>query len=231
MKARWLLRVVLPGCLLFLRSTSCPADGLRIVNHMLAGENFFLALRPNTNDWISLEYSDDLSRWTSLASVATTNASTLIHDPGGRSAPRRFYRLRQPGFAVGAARVEWQAAVAGRDYRFRLEHVRVHDLATLSAEVRVVGGLKIISNAEVNGSRVEEPEAEDYPSVEELFVLLERARDTGCRRVAVMYDAVAGHPVWCVIERLAGNLMGKEADTYRITDLVFEPREGFGRER
>lgn len=47
----------------------------------------------------------------------------------------------------------------------------------------------------------------------------------------MIYDSVDGHPTWCVIERVALNLMGKEADTYGITDLVFEAREGIGQER
>jgi hypothetical protein len=52
MNARWLLRAVFLGWLLSVSRASCLADGPLIVNHMLAGENFFVALRPNTNDWI-----------------------------------------------------------------------------------------------------------------------------------------------------------------------------------
>lgn len=224
MQARFALPVVLFGCMLLPRPTLCQADGPIFRNHTLIGGNFFFAFSPHTTDWVSLEHSADLRRWRLLASVATTNASTLIHDPDGQSAPRRFYRLRQPGVTVGEARSLWQGA-AVQDYQFRIEHMRMHEFATLSATVRVTVGQKTIASAEVNGVPVEEPDDSDFPSVEELFSLLEQAQTSGCRRVAVMYDAMDGHPTWCVVERVAINPIGKEVDEFRITDLTYVANE------
>ena len=193
-------------------SVLCRAEDPVFVGKSFIGENFFLGLNPNTTDWLSLEASSDLSNWTDVASVATTNHVTIIHDPDARTIPQRFYRLRSPGFSVEHAEVKWVFQVDG-DYQFRLRH-RV-DFQVFTGTVTVTNGQKTITDAMVNGQSVEQPDPGVYLSVEELFASLQEAQLSGCRRVAAIYDPTRGYPTWCVVEQ-----RGQSLHEFRIAELT-----------
>ena len=196
----------------------CQEADLAFVNTEVLGENFLLGFVPNGNEWISLEASSDLSNWRNIASVATTNAASIIHDPITPAIPHRFYRLRHPGFSVDDAEERWTATNGG-DYRFNMRHLLPSGRAfVVTGTLTVEGGLKTITNAQEDGEPVETPRPEDFPVVPELFASLREAQSSGCWRVAAMYDPEHSYPLWCVIERVSGGI-GKQIEEYWITDF------------
>lgn len=204
--------VILSWALLFSSNgVVCRADEPVFVNRAFIGENFFVGLFPNTTQWLSLEGSFDLKTWTNVASVATTNAVTIIHDPDARAYPQRFYRLRSPGFSVEDAEAKWDSQIDGA-YQFSLEH-RV-GLQVFTGMVTITNGQKRITDAAVNGQPLEEPDPAVYLSVEEMFTLLREAQLVGCHRVAAIYEVSLGYPTWCVVEHPP-----QYPDEYHITEL------------
>lgn len=59
--------MLLGGCVF------CAMADPMLVNKALVGDHFFIGFKPETTGWISVERSSDLSAWTSIGSVATTN--------------------------------------------------------------------------------------------------------------------------------------------------------------
>jgi hypothetical protein len=207
-------QAVLVACILVMCCDDflCHAEEPQIVNRAFIGNNFFLGLLPNSSDWVSIEGSSNLSEWVSVASVASTNSVTIIHDPDARVRPQRFYRLRRPGFSVADAQANWSKCVAG-NYQFKLVHWR--DFHTFTGTVTVTNSQKVITDAEMDGQPVQQPDPNDYPTIEELFALLQSTQLAGCRRVAAIYDLTCGYPTWCAVERT-----GQNPHEYRITDLT-----------
>lgn len=185
------------------------------------GSDYVLGFVLNTSDWISVEATDDLSTWTPIASVATTNDVTVFTDENALEGPLRIYRIRHPGVAVEDLEPLWQS-VSASGYRCEVQHVRTHAPPyLLTATVTVVGGQKTISDAEADGQPLDQPDSLDFPSVEEMFAALKQAQEAGCRRVAMTYDAADGRPVWCVIEQLIAVYPGKATDQFRISNLTY----------
>ena len=185
-------------------------------------DSFFVALVPNTKEWISLEGSSDLVDWSTVASVATTNNATIIHDPDARSFPQRFYRLRRAGSALDDAKAQWISQWHA-DYRFRLQHVMPIELGppyVFTGTVVISSGRKVVVDAEADGQALNQPDLGTFPSVEELFAILQEAYSSGCSRVAVIQDAKSGCPTWCSVERVGP--VWKRADQYRITELTLD---------
>jgi len=200
---------------------ACETNTPAFASRAFIGENYVIGLAPKSPGWISVETSFDLFTWRHAASVASTNGVTVYVDTEAKSAPVRFYRLKQPGLSTEEAEAKW-SIYAGIDYQFQLEHVRLPGEPYVEiATVTVSKGQKTISDAQANGQPINRPNPDDFPNVEELFKILRQTQQSGCWRVAVMYDEFRGYPVWCVIERLTeGVVPNKQIDQYRITELT-----------
>mgnify|MGYP001547304783 CR=1 FL=1 len=165
------------------------------------GDDVFVAFTPQTTNWIALEASDDLSTWTEVADVATTNSETSFVDEAAALSPQHFYRLRQPGTTVDEARAKWPTNT-NLSYQFQLMCVSdTGSFSVLTATVTVTAGQKTISNAQENGEPIAEVDPADFPSVEELFSALKNAQQAGCRETWAIYNPALGYPVKCVIDQ------------------------------
>lgn len=221
MKTSYVLRFAIAALAFTLASGTYGQTTASFTKRTFVGSHYFLGLVLHTADWTSVEATDDLSTWTPIASVATTNDVSEFVDENAAERPLRFYRLKHPGVGAEEAEARWHPHSDG-DYQFQLQHIRSHvQPYVLSATVTIVGGQKTISRAEADGQPLEQPHSPDFPSVGELFAALKQAQQAGCWRVAVTYDAADGHPLWCVIERLIGTFPGKETDQFRISNLTY----------
>ena len=177
---------------LSLGNTAAKADLSSITRLAFVGNDVFVAFTPQTTNWVALEASDDLSTWTEVADVATTNKGAFFINQGKALSQCRFYRLRQPGTTVDNAEVKWPTNT-NLSYQFQLMRVNyTGSLSVLTATVTVTAGQKVISNAQADGQPIAQPDPADFPSVEELFVALRSAEQTGCRQVWAIYDSVRG---------------------------------------
>lgn len=177
------------------------------------GENFFFALVPNSTHWVTLQASVGLSNWVDVASVATTNNATILHDPDAQNLPHRFYRLRTPGFSAEEAEAQWRRRATG-NYRCRMEHWE--GFRGYTCTLTVTHGQTSITDAQMDGQPLEQPDPRLFPSVDDLLAALREAQHSGCRRVAVIYDPDDHYPTWCVVERLGLAPWG-----YRISEFSF----------
>lgn len=214
MKTARLIQLTVVGCLIVIGSDGglCRAADPEFVNKAFIGENFFLGLIPNTTEWLSLQASSDCLNWTDIASVASTNNTTIIHDPSFRGFPHRFYRLRRPGFSVENAEAKWASQVNG-DYQYKLSHWANFHVFTCT--VTITNGQKTITEAQMDGQPLAQPDPGTFPSIGELFASLKEAQSSGCRRVAVIYDPVVGYPTWCVVEQ-----SGQNPHEFNITEFT-----------
>jgi hypothetical protein len=177
------------------------ADLPSITRLAFVGSDVFVAFTPQTTNWVALEASDDLSRWTEVADIATTNSGTFSVDHGTVHPPCRFYRLRQSGTSVDEARAKWPTN-ANLSYQFQLTRVNLTGaMSVLTATVTVTAGQKVISNAQADGQPIAQPDPADFPSVEELLGALKSAQQEGCRWIWTIYDQSLGYPVECVIDQ------------------------------
>jgi hypothetical protein len=192
----------------------------RFVNRNFVGDAFALGFVPNTTDWTSVESSSDGSTWKVLASVATTNSTTIYVDVDAARVAGQFYRLHQPGVSVEDAETKW--SLSPTNYTFQLQRARLGSSSgTLSGTVTVRDGEKSVTNAFLNGDPISQPNPNDFPSVTELFAVLKEAQETGCWRVAAAYDESRGFPAWCVVEQLTQDVpASKEVDQFWITGLT-----------
>ena len=186
---------------LSLGNAEANADLSSITRLAFVGNDVFVAFAPQTTNWVALEASADLSTWTEVADVATTNSGTFFTDQAAALSTCRFYRLRQPGTTADDARAKWPTDT-NLSYQFQLIRVAyTGSVSVLTATVTVTAGQKIISNAQANGQSIAQPDPADFPSVEDLFAALRSAQQTGCRQVWAIYDPVLGYPVECVIDQ------------------------------
>jgi len=187
---------------LSLSSGNAEAGALPSINRLaFVGDDVFVGFAPQTTNWVAVEASGDLATWTEVADVATTNGETAFVDAAAALSPHRFYRLRQPGTTVDEARAKWPTNT-NLSYQFQLICVRdTGSFTVLTATVTVTAGQKTISNAQADGQPIAEPDPADFPSVEELFSVLNSAQQTGCRETWAIYDPVLGYPVKCVIDQ------------------------------
>jgi hypothetical protein len=186
---------------LSLVNTEAKADLPSITRLAFVDNDAFVAFAPQTTNWVALEASDDLSTWSEVADIATTNSGTFFVDQGMALSPCRFYRLRQPGTTVDDAGAKWPTKT-NLSYQFQLMRVNLTGaVSVLTATVTVTAGQKVISNAQDDGQPIAQPDPADFPSVEELFAALKSAQQTGCRQVLAIYDQVLGYPVECFIDQ------------------------------
>jgi hypothetical protein len=207
---------------LSLGNTEAKADLSSITRLAFVGNDVFVVFTPQTTNWVALEASDDLSTWTEVADVATTNSGTFFVDQAAALSPCRFYRLRQPGTTADDARAMWPTDT-NLNYQFQLIRVTYTGFVSLlTATVTVTAGQKIISNAQANGQPIAQPDPADFPSVEELFAALRSAQQMGCRQVWAIYDPVLRYPVECIIDQRVAAFppqAGGQVDHYLISGL------------
>jgi hypothetical protein len=192
----------------------------RFTNRSFVGDAFALEFMPNTTAWTSVETSADDSTWKFLASVATTNSTTIYVDEDASRASGRFYRLRQPGVSVEDSEAKW--SLGPTNYTFQLQRARLgSNSGTLSGTVTVRDGQKLVTNAFLNGDPISQPDPNDFPTISELFSILKEAQQTGCWRVSAAYDEARGFPARCVVERLTQSIpAAKQVDQYWVTGLT-----------
>jgi hypothetical protein len=107
-------------------------------------------------------------------------------------------------------------------YGFRLQHVsQGTNSRVLTASVSIQDGQKQIIEPQLNGQSLTTFESADFPSLEELFSLIKKAKQTGCWRVAAIYDPIKYFPTWCAIEMISTDMppSPKQVDIYQITDF------------
>ena len=63
--------------------------------------------------------------------------------------------------------------------------------------------------------------ADDFPSIEQIYAMLIKAQQTGCWRVAIIYDPIKYYPAWSVIETLKPDIVAdsKQIESFQISDL------------
>jgi hypothetical protein len=205
-------------------NTEARADLPSITRLAFEGSGVFVAFAPQTTNWVAIEASPNLSTWTEVGNVATTNIETFFVDQQAALPPYQFYRLRQAGTTVDEARSRWPTNT-NLSYEFQSTALTAGvtgAVSAVTATVTVAAGQKVISNAQANGQPIAQPNPDDFPSVQELFAALESARQTGCRQTWVIYDSVLGYPVECFIDRRAAAnpaASGGQAVQYFISGL------------
>jgi hypothetical protein len=198
---------------------------LEFIRGTFVGENFFVTFRPNTTQWMRLEISSDLSSWTELVSIATTNlaGAVLYGDDTAQRAGRRFYRITYPSRVLEEAHSLWQAQNLDA-YRFQLRRVgppsdRSSTIpVVLTGTVTVRAGQKTVTDVEVNFQPAAEFNPADFPTVAEMFDLLAEAATGGVRLVWARYDPNRGFPLRCLIDR-QGSADGSLV-RYELSDLA-----------
>jgi hypothetical protein len=198
-----------------------PPPPLAIVRGTFVGSSFVLELRRTTPEWFALERSEELRSWTVLGNAAAADENPGFIDLGATERPRAFYRLRAPAMSPAGALAIWMA-IPKVEYQYRLERLGVFPPRVLTGTVAVRGATKTISNAEADFLPVSDPDPALFPSVEELFDELERARADGIRQVWVLYDAVLAFPERVTLDRRAAGLAagaGGPLVQYRISAM------------
>lgn len=180
----------------------CNGQAPQFIEGVPIGESYFgLVIQAGTNGWVSLDASSDLDTWSELASIATTNATTLFVDEANVQAGTRFYRLRLPGTAAEDAKAHWMAKSVTA-YRFQLERVSTPQSPyVLFGTVTVTNGQKSVTNATADGQSLNQPDPTNFPSIGELFGALSSAQLAGCRQVYADYDPLFDFPIRCFIDQ------------------------------
>lgn len=199
-----------------------------LLTGLRSGPVFLLSFLPETDRWVAVETSVDGVTWNELVNVAATIPVTSYADVEAGTISHRMYRLRAPGSDAGEAEAFWKTH-APRGYRYRLHRLRMTWPAALSATVEVRDGVKIVSGIEADGEPWPEAPTEWFPTVEDLFEEIDRAREERVPQVWVTYDPERRFPWRCTFDRREGGFSGEDDGTlvqYRISDLVVleEPR-------
>jgi len=197
------------------------------IRQVFIGENFVLAVAdPITNEWMRIEVSSDLVSWAGLVNFATTNQlSPFIYgDDTASAVARRFYRISAPGTSVEQARTLWKSQNVS-SYSFSLQHTFVGMGRIFRGKVMVRNGKKTVTDVTLNGEPVIEFDPDDFPTIEELFDLLEGAANQGVRSVWVRYEGHRGFPCRCLIDN-RDSPGSFDISEYRLSDFQIAPPGG-----
>ena len=188
------------------------------IRYTFTGENFFLAFDPITNQWMRVGVSSDLNSWTELVNIITTNdySPAIYVDDSANAASRRFYRASAPGTTVEQARTLWESQNLD-SYRFHLKHTSFSRALVFTGTITVTNGAKTVVEVTVSGEPTTEFDPDDFPTVEELFDLLDEAANPGVRLAWTQYDTNWGFPLRCHFDNRSSS--SKHFSQYEVSEV------------
>ena len=191
--------------------------GPEFIRGTFVGSGFFLAVVPNTDQWMQIEVASEPNGWSEGVNIFTTNTTrhVIYVDVTAFETENRFYRAQVPGTSVREARQAWDQLGISH-YRFRVRHHQMSQLRVLTGTVTVVDGVKSVSEVEINGEPTEEFDAAEFPSIEELFVRLEEAATMGVRLSWIQYDSNRSFPFRSLIDNRGAGVLSE----YEVTEFV-----------
>lgn len=170
-------------------------------------------------DDFTLMTSTTVTNWQPYATVfSRVENFRLVRDSTEpQNEPARFYQAAGEVLSPAAMSLQWKAAGIPR-YRFRFERSCFCSPKVLSGVVTVENGaITRVDDAQGGGVPVNEPNLDEFKSIEGLFGLLHSSRETA-DLMMIKRDAERHFPTWIYINWDVQISDGSV--TYRVTDLI-----------